>query len=326
MQPSLFDQIRAGAAEVMRRAKHVRLAPPDVIRRYALGLPLEKLAKPTIDPASHYIDALRPEITAAFFVTLDTINFGSGYFPNLRKRPGKSGYYTVATCLMEEFQRRGGPIGAPELCNLTADRCRQMFQQSPDDGPIDELMGLFAQALNDLGRLLLNDFGGEAANLIRSCDHSAERLARTLSRMPFFRDVQRYAPDLEVPFFKRAQLTAADLSIAMNGRGLGEFRDLDRLTIFADNLVPHVLRVDGVLQYDPALAARIDSEQLIGPNSPEEIELRAGAVHVCELIVSELLAAGRSVTAAQVDYLLWHRGGEPFYKARPRHRARSVFY
>jgi len=34
-----------------------------------------------------------------------------------------------------------------------------------------------------------------------------------------------------------------DLSIALEGRGLGAFADLDRLTIFADNLVPHVLRV-----------------------------------------------------------------------------------
>src|SRR4051812_35793904 len=98
---TLFDDIRNAAAEVMRRARHVRLASPDQISRYALGLPLDKLATPTIDPASHYFDPQRPDATAAFFVTLDSINFGSGYFPHLRKRPGKSGYYTVATCLTE---------------------------------------------------------------------------------------------------------------------------------------------------------------------------------------------------------------------------------
>ena len=49
-------------------------------------------------------------------------------------------------------------------------------------------------------------------------------------------------------FYKRAQIVAADLALA----GVARFRDLDRLTIFADNLVPHVLRCDGVLVYDAA--------------------------------------------------------------------------
>ena len=39
-------------------------------------------------------------------------------------------------------------------------------------------------------------------------------------------------------FYKRAQIVASDLALA----GVAEFDDLDRLTIFADNLVPHVLR------------------------------------------------------------------------------------
>ena len=39
------------------------------------------------------------EAAAAFVITLDAINFGSGYFPYLRKRDGMSGYHTVATAL-----------------------------------------------------------------------------------------------------------------------------------------------------------------------------------------------------------------------------------
>ena len=33
------------------------------------------------------------------------------------------------------------------------------------------------------------------------------------------------------------------------------FDDLRRLTMFADNLVPHVLRIEGVLHYSPDLLA-----------------------------------------------------------------------
>ena len=68
---------------------------------------------------------------------------------------------------------------------------------------------------------------------------SAERLAwRLATGMAFFDDRG---------FYKRAQIVPNDLALA----GVAEFADLDRLTIFADNLVPHVLRVDGVLRYDP---------------------------------------------------------------------------
>ncbi len=52
--------------------------------------------------------------------------------------------------------------------------------------------------------------------------------------------------------------------------------------MFADNLVPHVLRLDGVLWFDPELVARIEHEELIEHGSPEEVEIRACAVHAVE--------------------------------------------
>ena len=130
-----------------------------------------------------------------------------------------------------------------------------------------------------------------------------------------------------MPFYKRAQLTAADLALAFDGQGWGRFSDLRRLTIFADNLVPHVLRLDGVLLYDPELARRIDAEELVAAGSAEEIEIRAGALHAVELLVAELRRRGNDATAMGLDYLLWNRGQQPAYKrAKPRHRTRTVFY
>jgi hypothetical protein len=117
---------------------------------------------------------------------------------------------------------------------------------------------------------------------------------------------------------KRAQLTGADLALA----GVATFNDLDRLTIFADNLVPHVLRVDGVLTYEPDLLARINREELIPAGSQEEREIRACALHAVELIRGCL----PGITSMQLDYLLWNRGQAAEYKAQPRHRSRTVFY
>jgi Potential Queuosine, Q, salvage protein family len=117
-------------------------------------------------------------------------------------------------------------------------------------------------------------------------------------------------------FWKRAQIVPNDLALA----GLAEFGDLDKLTIFADNLVPHVLRVDGVLRYDADLAAHIDREELLPPGE-QETEIRACAVHACELIAERL-----GVPPRVLDVWLWNRGQGPRYKARPRHRTRTTAY
>jgi hypothetical protein len=227
---------------------------------------------------------------------------------------------------LNDHFRAHGPISADELAAVTASDCARLFQQTTPTEPIAELLGLFATALNDLGRYLNEGFEGSFSNLIFSADESAEKLIAILSRMPYFYDAQTYR-NRRVPFFKRAQLTAADLALALGGEGLGRFNDLDTLTIFADNLVPHVLRIDGILRYDADLAARIDREELIASGSEEEIELRACAVHSVERMVQHLRSGGRTVNAMGIDYLLWNRGQEPAYKqARPRHRTRTVFY
>jgi len=319
---SVTDEIRVACATVAEGARFVRINH-DVVERYAVSLPLERAVAPTLDRATHYVGDEAG--TLAYFVTLDAINFGSGFFPHLAKRPGMSGYFTVASSLEDEFER-GGAMSAERLAGMTAGECAAIFGQRTDNGAAMELMGLFAQALGDLGRLLLAKYGGRFEGLVESAGGSAERLVGVLAEMAFFRDVSRY-DGREVPFFKRAQLTAADLSLALGAKWLGAFGDLDRLTIFADNLVPHVLRIDGVLAYEPDLAARIDREELITPGSAEEVEIRAAAVHAVELMRAALVRRGQNVTSMGLDYVLWNRGQERHYKTvKPRHRARTVYY
>ena len=273
-------------------------------------------------PATHYLD--QGDDTAAFFLTLDSINFGSGYFPHLDKQRGRSGYFTVAGRLNEYF-KESGPISALRLSRLTPQDCFRIFKQNPKNRPIDELMRFFARALNDLGNYVQADFGGSFIGLIEAAGASAERLIRLLIRMPYFRDVELYDA-VRVPFYKRAQLTAADLSLAFEGRKPGRFDDLQNLTIFADNLVPHVLRVDHILVYPEALIQHIEAEKLVPAGSAEEIEIRACALHAVELLKDELNASGHTITSMELDFLLWNRGQQSAYKSIPRHRTRTVFY
>jgi hypothetical protein len=300
---SIFDQIRDGCRHVAENAAKVRI---DAARLadYARAFPVAEIGAATLDPATHYLG--QGKDTLAFVLMLDAINFGSGYFPHIRKRPGHSGYFTVAAGLNDWFQAEGAP-NAAWLAKLTQSDCARIFGQDLGSPLAAELMGLFAKALNDLGALLLARFEGDCVALVESADHTAEKLVAALRVMPFFDDVAIWH-GRKVPFMKRAQLTAADLGLAFDNEGWGRFDDLDRLTIFADNLVPHVLRVDGVLSYDVDLAARID---------------RGEAIDVGQ----HLHRAGhRHITSMALDYLLWNRGQAARYKAIPRHRARGVFY
>ena len=117
-------------------------------------------------------------------------------------------------------------------------------------------MGLFETALRELGTRVEDEHGGSFLALAHSGDGSAEALAAHLASWPTWHDVSTY-DGRPVPFWKRAQIAAADLALA----GLAPAADLPRLTLFADNLVPHVLRIDGVLAFDDDLVARIEAER-----------------------------------------------------------------
>jgi hypothetical protein len=315
----LFDQIRSSCKRVTETARYVTINQA-AVASYAASLPLELIRQPEHNAASHYLGHAAD--TVSFFVILDSINFGSGYFPFLQKRPGMSGYFTIASSLNDHFCNHG-PMTASFLADLTPAKCTNIFGQDHANTEVQELLVLFANALNDLGRMLLSDYQGSCVNLIKAAYGSAEDLVHLLSTMPYFKDVERYGT-FDVSFYKRAQLMSADLALAFGKSGYGFFSDLNELTIFADNLVPHVLRMDGILSYDQGLAERIDTEVLIPPGSPEEIEIRASAVHTVELLVAQL---GHKVSAMQLDYLLWNRGQQPYYKkTKPRHRARTIFY
>jgi hypothetical protein len=305
----MLSGLRAACATVADRSAYVRVEL-DQIPGYAATLPLD--AHPSApNPETHLAGGSREEL-AAFWLTLDAINFGSGWFPTLRKRDGRSGYATIASAIRERFLAHGH-WDAPELVMVDRAEIAETLGQDPEH----ELMGLFANSLNDLGRHVTNESGGRFEAVFDDAGASAEALVELLARWACFADTSTY-DGLKLPFRKRAQIAAADLHRA----GVARFEDLDRLTMFADNLVPHVLRLDGILRFDPELVRRINREELVEHGSPEEVEIRACAVHAVELIV----AVRPGARAVEVDQVLWLRGQQPRYKASPRHRSRCTAY
>ncbi|HEU4739627.1 MAG TPA: hypothetical protein VFS54_11205, partial [Solirubrobacterales bacterium] len=139
--------MRASCAWVAERARFVRIDEGE-IEAYAGGL--AGAAEPE-EPVS----AADPEAAAAFAICMNAINFGSGWWPTVRKRPGLSGYSTMAAGVEERFAAAGawtaGELGAMDAPTIAA-----VLGQDPGH----PLMTQFAAALRDVGGHLLREHGG----------------------------------------------------------------------------------------------------------------------------------------------------------------------
>jgi hypothetical protein len=283
----LLDEVRQFCAEVARSARWVRIdRGRDVAGGGIAGL----------DPALHFLEGA-PEDVARYVLVLDAINFGSGWFAQLG-----TGTDALTRRLTAHARARGAPWTAAELRALDARTAGEVLGLEPGH----ELTGLYAEALVQLGRWL-GDRG--ALDAVAAAGGSAERFAESLAAgMPFFADRG---------FYKRAQIAANDLALA----GVAAFTDVDRLTVFADNWLPHVLRVDGVLHYRDELAALVDAGSPLAAGSAMELEIRACTVHASAAIARRL-----GVPERTLDNWLWNRALEEPYRSGRAHITRTVFY
>ena len=294
----LTDEIRAACAAVAERARRVRIRE-EAIEAYAATLPAESPPAPDLAPGEP------DERRAAFQITLNAINFGSGWFPTLRKRPGMSGFRTVEAGL-----RARGPWSADELRRARPRRGRRRARPGPGaraDGPVRDRAARArrqgprrarrlvprAGALGRLGRGA-RDRAGVLADLVRRLalrgapgpvlQARADRRRRPRAVRPRAR--RRPPPPDAVRRQPRPARAAA--------RRRARVRRRPRR--------PH--RRGGA---DRARLAR-------GGRDPR---LRAARRRAARRRAPE------PTTATAVDNHLWHRGGGPRYKARPAPPARG---
>jgi hypothetical protein len=283
----LLDEVRQFCAEVARSERWVRI---DGQREIAGG------GTAGLDPSLHFLEGALEEV-ARYVLVLDAINFGSGWFEELQ-----TGTDALTRRLTAHARARAAPWTAGELRDLDARAVGEVLGLDP----AHELTGLYAEGLVALGRWL-----GErgALDVVDAAAGSAERCAEMLAEgMPFLADRG---------FYKRAQIAANDLVLA----GVAAFADVDRLTVFADNWLPHVLRTDGVLRYDDELAALVDGGTPLAAGSAMEVEIRACTVHACAALARRL-----GVPERTLDNWLWNRALEEPYRSGRAHVTRTVFY
>ena len=211
------------------------------------------------------------------------------------------------------------------LAGITTDDLRHILR-----GGTTELQMLEERAaiLRAAGATLVEHYDGRFHNLMTAASPSlydgGNGLIEMLVRVfPRFDDVAAYNGHT-VRFYKLAQLAFWFLHVSLPG-GLG-VTDLDRLTAFADYIVPVGLRVLGIFRYSDALERAIAEGTLIGAGSPWEVELRAHTIYATALLTDEVNALRPpelQVIVPQIDARFW----VPFHKTHhPHHLTRTIFY
>lgn len=286
----------------------------------------EGFTVPPWDREIHFFDGA--EATANYLFVLDTLNFCFWPPPGRLKweiddgHGTLSGYGALAASLTWAV-RSGTPLlDAGYLSAIDPAGLRGILGGRGDLQLLPERV----KGLNELGAVLLRDWGGQAAGMVAAARKSAARLVSLVTQsLPSFKDAAKYA-GREIPFYKRAQILVADLHGAFDGSAWGEFLDMETLTCFADYKLPQALRELGILRYDEALSARVDGELPIESGSPEEVEIRACTVWAVELIRRELQKLGNELRAYEIDWVLWNMAQDPILKKRPYHRTLTVYY
>jgi hypothetical protein len=310
-------------APVIPHLRYVAIDEPQLRQVCAHAVP-DTLRLPTWD--DDVFIGQPPEDRAAQILLFNTINFSYWGSPkwtiDFRGQP-EDGAWGMLGSIARAVQDEDFPLfDGAYLAEISASELRHILR-----GNVEIPMFLErSDILHEVGDVLVAEFDGSFIGIIRAAENDAVKLVRLLvARFPSFNDVATLEGHT-VAFYKRAQLAAAMLYEAFEGRGLGDLRRIEELTVFADYKLPQVLRRLGVLRYADHLAARIDRLEPLAAGSREEVEIRAATVWAGELMRRELAARRAEVTALHVDYWLWHAGQVQGPDVQPYHRTRSIYY
>lgn len=133
---------------------------------------------------------------------------------------------------------------------------------------------------------------------------------------PCFRDEGRFEGK-RVRFLKRAQIFVADLWAAFDDQSYGHFKDIDKITMFADYRIPQILHTFGVMSYSPPLEAHIRAKKEIPSGSSYESQIRGCSIWAVEVLRREILRQhpDDQINAVLIDFFLYDSMKE--LEARP---------
>ncbi|KAI9182956.1 hypothetical protein H9P43_003872 [Blastocladiella emersonii ATCC 22665] len=333
--------VLATTERVVAAAEHVRVVSDPVALDRAAHTILAGLRKQRFSPATWRTHPLHPSVAddaaAEFIFFLDLMNFSFWHDDDTKPYTvayqGKryTGYWSLCAAIMRALDEGVRITEAKVMRDVSEETLRRVFR-----GETDTQISLFDErlkAIREAGDVLMTRFNGSFVNLIREANGSVQSLMRlVLEHFPTFRDETTYRGE-RVAIYKRLQILPGDVWACFEGAGLGAFRDIDSLTMLADYRVPQALVHLGLLEYSPALLARLqDPAHRLASGDPVEVEIRAGSVWAVEVVrrrIVEMIEEGeKAPTAVLLDFFLWdYAKTHPEDMAHiPIHRTRGIFY
>jgi hypothetical protein len=292
-----------------------------------------------------------------FISLLQLLNFGSGYRKELHEITGRGAYDTMCFGLMNAhisginmdtlFMKEVDVQTIASLFQLPLlEHNRSAISDTSVVSARSNLRYLAEQirdVLIDTGLILERHGYNDMSDLVfHLCQEeepaSAANLVKSLAELiPAFSDITTSLRGKRIFILKKAQLLAAELYRRFHTEDVRfNFEDIDDLTIFADNVVPAVLRELGILIYDESLASRVDQEGLLRKDERLDLQLRAASISACEQILQTMrdsliprvdATRSRIPRAMDLDFYLWTMGKQPSYRSIKRHRTQdTVFY
>ena len=155
------------------------------------------------------------------------------------------------------------------------------------------------EILQDIGRVLVEDFSGDVVNFLSKYSTTEELISDLVAWFPSYMDASVYE-NKQVLFLKRAQLFVHTLTNCLGSK----YRlDTTQLTVFADYKLPQMLVHLGLFSYSDALAEQIANREEVAKDSVAEIAIRACTIHCCRLIREKTKL---HLSDSDIGDILWH--------------------
>jgi len=194
------------------------------------------------------------------------------------------------------------------LAKITRADLDKMFQGNIGIPMLDEKL----EVLHQVGTVLAEKYDGHFYEFVHACspklyDNGNGLVDRLVTEFPRFNDVSMLDGH-ETKFYKLAQLGIWMLYATLHPQGKFRLDDPQKMTAFADYIVPVALRLHGITTYSDSLEKAINSHQIIPRDSRWEIEIRAHCIHATAVLTEEinkLRPSDRQVIIPQIDARFW---------------------
>lgn len=288
-------------------------------------LPMPNLAVP-------YGLETKPDVAMDFIMVANTIDTAfTDFKTHVKFQTDYEGAHlsdseAMFACIKRAMDTGTAVLEGKFLAKISGSDMEKIFAGNIEMPMLEEKKALLQQA----GAILTAKYGGRFYNFIRSCsprlyDNGNGLVERLASEFPRYDDVSSYDGH-QIKFYKLTQLGFWQIYAGLGPGGPFRLEDPQKMTAFADYIVPVALRLMGMTSYSAALEHTINTYQMIPRDSAQEIEIRAHCLYATALLTDEinkLRPPDRQIIIPQIDARLWTHFHTTDW---PHHLTRTIMY